>query len=126
MIKRLRKQFIRIAMLSVTIVMLILSLIVNVANYISTDSDLTEMLDMICENKGTIPRQNDLGADDENRPGAMDMAPDRKPEKPAPITPPIMMELMTRPCRAGLSAYLSCRKSMAPEMDTVITVEQTG
>ena len=39
--------------------------------------------------------------------------------KPAPITPPIMMELMTRPCRAGLSAYLSCRKSMAPEMDTV-------
>ena len=46
MIKRLRKQFIRIAMLSVTIVMLILSLIVNVANYISTDSDLTEMLDM--------------------------------------------------------------------------------
>ena len=44
---------------------------------------------------------------------------DRKPEKPAPITPPIMMELMTRPCRAGLSAYLSCRKSMAPEMDTV-------
>ena len=82
MIKRLRKQFIRIAMLSVTIVMLILSLIVNVANYISTDSDLTEMLDMICENKGTIPRQNDLGTDDENRPGSMDMAPDRKPEKP--------------------------------------------
>lgn len=82
MIKRLRKQFIRIAMLSVTIVMLILSLIVNVANYISTDSDLTEMLDMICENKGTIPRQNDLGADDENRPGGIDMAPDRKPEKP--------------------------------------------
>ena len=27
---------------------------------------------------------------------------------------------------AGLSTYLSCRKSMAPEMDTVITVEQTG
>ena len=80
MIKRLRKQFIRIAMLSVTIVMLILSLIVNVANYISTDSDLTEMLDIICENKGTIPRQNDLGADDENRPGGIDM--DRKPEKP--------------------------------------------
>ena len=81
MIKRLRKQFIRIAMLSVTILMLILSLIVHVAHYISTASALTEMPAMICENKGTIPRQNDLGADDENRPGAMDMAPDRKPEK---------------------------------------------
>ena len=44
---------------------------------------------------------------------------DRKPEKPAPITPPMILELMTGPCRAGLSTYLSCRKSMAPEMDTV-------
>lgn len=41
-------------------------------------------------------------------------------------TPPMMLELMTGPCRAGLSTYLSYRKSMAPEMDTVITVEQTG
>ena len=55
MIRRLRKRFIRIAMLSVTIVLLILLLIVNVANILFTDSDLTEMLDMICENRGTIP-----------------------------------------------------------------------
>ena len=55
MIRRLRKRFIRIAMLSVTIVLLILLLIVNVANILFTDSDLTEMLDMICENQGTIP-----------------------------------------------------------------------
>ena len=55
MIRRLRKRFIRIAMLSVTIVLLILLLIVNAANILSTDSDLTEMLDMICENQGTIP-----------------------------------------------------------------------
>ena len=44
---------------------------------------------------------------------------DRKPEKPAPITPPIMMDEMTRPCSAGDRPYLSCRKSMAPEMLTV-------
>ena len=55
MIRRLRKRFIRIAMLSFTIVLLILLLIVNTANILSTDSDLTEMLDMICENQGTIP-----------------------------------------------------------------------
>lgn len=42
-------------MLSVTVVMVTLSLIVNLANFISTDSDLTEMLDMIGDNHGTIP-----------------------------------------------------------------------
>lgn len=55
MIRRLRKQFIRITMLSITIVMLLLSLIVNVANFISIDADLNELLDIICENQGTIP-----------------------------------------------------------------------
>ena len=55
MIRRLRKRFIRIAMLSFTVVLLILLLIVNTANILSTDADLTEMLDMICENQGTIP-----------------------------------------------------------------------
>ena len=55
MIRRLRKRFIRIAMLSFTAVLLILLLIVNAANILSTDADLTGMLDMICENQGTIP-----------------------------------------------------------------------
>ena len=55
MIRRLRKRFIRIAMLSFTIVLLMLLLIVNTANILSTDSDLTGMLDMICENQGVIP-----------------------------------------------------------------------
>ena len=41
MIRRLRNRFIRIAMLSVTAVMLLLTVILNVANYVSTDSDLT-------------------------------------------------------------------------------------
>ena len=40
MIKRLRTKFIRIAMLSVALVLLALSLIVNAANFISTNRDL--------------------------------------------------------------------------------------
>ncbi len=59
MIRRLRKRFIRITMLSVTLVMVLLSLIVNIANYISTNADLTALLDVICENQGTIPTHNE-------------------------------------------------------------------
>ena len=55
MIKRLRKRFIRIAMAAVTSVMVLLCLIVNVANYISVDGELTQMLNIICENEGRIP-----------------------------------------------------------------------
>ncbi len=55
MIKRLRKKFIVITMLSVAAVMLLLSLTVNVANYISVDRELTQTLRMISENRGRIP-----------------------------------------------------------------------
>lgn len=55
MIKRLRAKFIRIAMLSVALVLLVLSLIVNTANFISINQDLNRTLDMIYENQGTIP-----------------------------------------------------------------------
>ena len=55
MIRRLRRRFIRIAMLSVAVVMLLLTLIVNGANFASANSDLRRTLDMICENQGTIP-----------------------------------------------------------------------
>lgn len=55
MIKRLRNRFIRIAMLSVTAVMLLLTVILNVANYVSTDSDLKQTLTLIYGNAGTIP-----------------------------------------------------------------------
>ena len=54
MIKRLRTKFIRIAMLSVALVLLALSLIVNAANFISTNRDL---------NQGTIPTGRTAGAD---------------------------------------------------------------
>ena len=55
MIRRLRKRFIRIAMLAVTSVMLLLCLIVNIANYVSVDAELGDMLNVICENQGKIP-----------------------------------------------------------------------
>lgn len=57
MIKRLRKRFIRIAMISVTAVMTVLSLIVNIANFISVDSELTQLLKVIYQNQGTIPHE---------------------------------------------------------------------
>ncbi len=55
MILRLRKRFIRIATLSVAAVMLLLTLILNVTNVVSTASDLRRTLDLIHENEGTIP-----------------------------------------------------------------------
>lgn len=69
MIRQLRNRFIRITMLSVSVVMLILTLIVNAANFISTNSDLENLLDMICENRGSIPVDQFI--------------PDAKPDKPA-------------------------------------------
>ena len=57
MMKLLQKKFIRITMLAVTAVMLVLCVSVNVANYISTRSDLNRTLDMIADNRGTIPTQ---------------------------------------------------------------------
>ena len=55
MINKLRNRFIRIAMLSVAAVMLLLTAILNIANYISTDNDLRDTLTLIYENQGTIP-----------------------------------------------------------------------
>ena len=55
MVKKLRGKFIRIAMLAVISVTVVLSLIINVANFISVNTGLTETLEMICENRGTIP-----------------------------------------------------------------------
>lgn len=69
MIRQLRNRFIRITMLSVSVVMLILTLIVNAANFISTNADLEDLLDMICENRGSIPTDR--------------FTPDAKPDKPA-------------------------------------------
>lgn len=55
MINRLRRRFILIAMSSVTLVIVVLSLSVNLINFLSTDSDLSRMLEMIYENQGAVP-----------------------------------------------------------------------
>ncbi|MCI5796733.1 MAG: HAMP domain-containing histidine kinase [Ruminococcus sp.] len=55
MIKKLRKKFIRITMLSVTAVMLLLCLTVNIANFISVNSEEKKMLTAISENSGRVP-----------------------------------------------------------------------
>lgn len=82
MIKRLRKRFIRIATLSVTVVMLLLSLIVNITNYISMDSDITKMLDMLCENKGIIPFGNDLFTGNKGARDDIEITPNKKRDNP--------------------------------------------
>ena len=55
MIKQLRYRFIRIALISVTAVLIIFGVIINVANFISVNGSLNEMLSVIYNNKGRIP-----------------------------------------------------------------------
>ncbi len=62
MIRRLRNRFIRIATLSVAAVMLLLTVILNTANFISTDGDLRDTLTLIQENEGTIPLSAHTGS----------------------------------------------------------------
>ena len=68
MIPKLRKRFIRIAMLAVTSVLLLLCLIVNAASLISTNRDLNEMLTAIQNNQGTLPAMPPEGKPDGQRP----------------------------------------------------------
>ena len=61
MIHKLRRKFIAIAMVSVTLVMLVLGVSINVINFISTNNDLTARLEMIFENEGSVPQSSDSG-----------------------------------------------------------------
>lgn len=75
MINKLRRQFILIAMISVTLVMVLLSLSINGINFISTNSNLNNMLLAIYDNQGLVPKFQ-TG----ERPG-------EKPPRDIPITP---------------------------------------
>ena len=80
MIKHLRRRFIRIAVISAAAVLLLLSLTVNIANYISVNSGLCDMLTAISDNQGKLPDpkggevptcsagENNSNADGENPP----------------------------------------------------------
>ncbi len=69
MILKLRRKFIVIAMVSVTLVMILMAVAINVTNYIATSSDMEDTLDLICGNRGTVPQfdgkkpPGDLGGD---------------------------------------------------------------
>ena len=87
MINRLRNRFIRIATLSVAAVMLLLTVIVNTANFVSVDSDLVQTLELIEKNNGTLPQPSrpDAQTDTLEPPAAPDggtepaAAPEKKP-----------------------------------------------
>lgn len=55
MVRDLQKKFIAIATLSVTLVMLLVGISINVLNFISTNADLKSTLEMIYENQGSVP-----------------------------------------------------------------------
>ena len=82
MIDRLRNRFIRIATLSVAAVMLLLTVILNAANFISTDRDLRDTLTLIYENEGTIPTARRAETDGGQTPPEKPEAPEAPPEQP--------------------------------------------
>lgn len=63
MIHRLRRRFIAIAMTSVTLVMCLMALSINVFNFLSTDGALSDTLRVIYENQGSIPPPPEGGPD---------------------------------------------------------------
>jgi signal transduction histidine kinase len=56
MLHKLRRRFVVIAMVCVTLVIVLLSLSINVVNFVSTNADLGQMLDMIYANEGMMPQ----------------------------------------------------------------------
>ena len=74
MLKKLRRKFIAIAMLSVSIVLIAIVGTINIANIISTSGSLDARLALIADNGGTFP---DMRPDDGNKPS---------PQKEKPVT----------------------------------------
>lgn len=64
MIKKLRKKFIRAAMLSVSIVLIAIVGVINIANIISTNQKLDTRLSLIAENGGVFPDFENARPDD--------------------------------------------------------------
>lgn len=66
MLKKLRRKFIAIAMLSVSIVLIVIVGTINIANYISTNEALDARLKLIAVNGGTFPdllEQKNMGVE---------------------------------------------------------------
>ena len=56
MIHKLRRKFICIAMISVTLVTVLMAASINVINFLSADHDLEHTLEMISANAGDMPQ----------------------------------------------------------------------
>ena len=66
MLKKLRRKFIAIAMLSVSIVLIAIVGTINIANYISTNEALDARIKLIAGNGGTFPdllEQKNMGVE---------------------------------------------------------------
>ena len=117
MIKRLRNRFIRIAMLSVTAVMMLLTIILNVANYVSTDSDLKQTLTLIYENAGTIPHSRFQLPDSADAPTPPPRCPTMRTihgrRRPRPTTKSRGVRGRSRRKRRSPRAFLSCTTHQA-------------
>lgn len=70
MLKKLRRQFITIAMISVSVVLIAIVASINIANYISTNQMLDARLELIAENGGTFPEFNENSPKDGSNDGA--------------------------------------------------------
>ena len=81
MIAKLQKRFVRIAMLSVLLVILLLSMIVDVTSLVSTNARLNEVLSFITENQGSFPIQQRGDHQEGERP-------ERRPNDPINIETP--------------------------------------
>ena len=53
MLKKLRRKFVAIAMISISIVLIAIVGTINIANYISTNNSLDARLELIAGNGGT-------------------------------------------------------------------------
>ena len=70
MIHKLQKKFIAIAMLSVTLVLLVMGIGINAAGYAAANSELDAMLEMIADNEGTVPQFQPGDGGKQKGPGA--------------------------------------------------------
>lgn len=60
MIKTLRRKFITITMSSVVVVLAVIMVIINIANYYNINQHADELLKVLVENNGTFPKPDDL------------------------------------------------------------------
>lgn len=85
MLKKLRRKFIAIAMLSVSIVLIAIVGTINIANYMSTNEALDARLELIAGNGGTFPdllEQKRMGAES-NKPDSINKGTSTRKEPPS-------------------------------------------